>query len=299
MPLRDALAELSFAGMDRLIRSIPAELLDCDAEHFTPALFSTMQKAVENHARSIPFTIRIEFAREINDACDAFFNFTFAKVCRLDRVFDNTEMDILLLKELQGGSDESLYYQSQSDRAARFGMSTNAMQARIHALEDGKEILGHHVKIRIDGRGRAAYDNTIHPVFLTLNLKEAYMLTVAMRKAFSGTPFEDLSVDVSSDIYAQLSEYAHSILQPHIEEAGLEYKTIQPCSLVNTRSENHDAIYFLKSCQPCVLRLLNGTAYTRNIQIKDDGFILAATDGTIIKLPENTATYTLEPLSES
>ena len=299
MLLRETLTELCFTGMDRLLRCIPAELLECDANQFTPARFTMLQKTVENHARSIPFTTRIEFAREINDTCDAFFNYTFAKVCRLDRVFDNTEMDILLLKELQGGSDDTLYDQSQADRAARFGMSTNAMQARIHSLEAGKEILGHHVKIKIDGRGRAAYDNTIHPVFLTLNLKEAYMLTVGMRKAFSGTPFENLSVEVSSDIYAQLSEYARSVLQPHIEEARLGFKAVQPGSFIDTRSESYDAIYFLKSCQPCVLCLLDGTAYTGTIRMADSGFILVAADGTSVKLPENTATYTLEPLTES
>lgn len=299
MILREALNELTQTDKTSLFKNIPADLLNTEPEQFTPALFSALQKAIEKYANHIPFTSRIGCAREINEACDSFFSSTFAKVCRLDRIFDNTEMDILLLKELQGGSNEALYNQTQADRAERFGMSTNAIQARIHALEDGKEVLGHHVKINIDGRGRAAYDNTIHPIFLTLNLKEVYLLTVAMRQVFAGTAFQNLSVSVSSDIYNQLSEYARSILKPHIDEAGIEYEIPSSDKLIDIRTENRDAIYYLKSSEPCRLKLLDGTAYFGKIKVENGFPVFVTEDGEILPLPNNPDTYDLEAICKS
>lgn len=130
MRLQEALNELSVPGKAGLLCTLPVELLNTETERFTATTFTSLQKAVEKYAIKIPFTARIEFAKEINDAFDAIFNCAFSKVCRIDRIFDNTEMDILLLKELQGGSSESLYEQTQADRAERFGVSTNAIPCR-------------------------------------------------------------------------------------------------------------------------------------------------------------------------
>ena len=287
MTLLQALSELNIPGKEKLISAIPQDLCDCCAVQFTPAMFSSLQKAVEHYAGEIPYTARIIAAREINKCCDAFFDYTFSKVCRLERIFDSTEMDILLIKELQGGSDESRYSQSQADRAEQFGMSTNAMQARIHALEEGKEILGHYVRINIAGRGRAAYDNTIHPVFLALNLKEAYFMTVEMEKAFKGTPFEQISKDIATDIYSQLSDYAQEGLQAHIRENGLCFQEMNPGELIPLREEKHDAVFFLKSGEPCVLHLADGRSFIGRVRLITNELVLETSDGSIVPLPED------------
>ena len=296
MTLHQALSSLDIPMPEKLFSAIPAALQELTADQFTPGMFSSLRKAVEQYAGEISFTARIDAAREINECCDAFFNDTFSKACRLEHVFDSTEMDILLVKELQGGSDESRYNQSQMDRAVRFGMSTNAMQARIHALEAGKEILGHYVKIDIAGRGRTAYDNTIHPVFLALNLKEAYLLTVEIRKAFQGTPFEPLSVDISSDVYSQLSSYARDSLQAHIRDAGLDYQEAAPGELIGMREEIHDVIYFLKSGEPCILQLSDGRSFTGTLRTIKNGLVLESSDGSSVTLPEAPEDFFVSPV---
>ena len=293
MTLQQAIASLDIPMPDKLLSAIPADLSEKNAEQFSPAMFKKLQSAVENYAKGIAFNARLYAARELNECCDAFFNDAFSKVCRLERVFDRTELDVLLLKELQGGSDDSLYNQSQADRGVQFGMSTNAVQARIHSLEDGKEILGHYVKIGIAGRARTAYDNTIHPVFLALNLKEAYFLTVELRKAYAGTPYEELVTSLANDIYSQLSDYAKRKLQPHLESANLEYHPIEPGALIEPRMETYDAIFFLKSEIPCRLILEDGSSYVGTVQLGSSGFVLETADGTFVTLPADQAKYRL------
>ena len=295
MTLLQALSELDIPKKEKLMSAIPRDLCGLCADQFTPAMFSALQRTVERYAGEIPYTARISAAREINKCCDAFFDYTFSKVCRLERVFDSTEMDILLIKELQGGNDESRYSQSQADRAEQFGMSTNAIQNRIHSLEDGKEILGHYVKINIAGRGRTAYDNTIHPVFLALNLKEVYFMTVEMQKAFKGTPFEQISKDISADIYHQLSDYAQEGLQPHIRENGLHYQESSSDELIPLREEKHDAVYFLKSGELCVLHLADGRSFKGILRSITNELVLETADGSIVPLPEDEDCFFLTP----
>ena len=296
MTLRQVLISTVSPVSEKMLRIVPEELLCKGLEQYTAEMFSALRKVLEVYASEVAFSGRVEIVREINEICDGFFDYTFSKACQLERVFDNTEMDILLLKELQGGSDESRYNQTQADRAEAFGMSTNAMQARIHSLEQGKEILGHYVKIEIDGRGRTAYDNTIHPVFCALNLKEVYFLTVELQKAFKGTAFTQVAHDISTDIYAQLSEYARDRLRPQIEEAGLEFEQGSVDALIGLREERRDAIYFLKSGLPCVLQLANGENYVGRIQSGESGLALEDSAGQRIPLPEDPHDYVLKPV---
>ena len=293
MTLQQAMASMDIPMPDKLLSAIPADLSEKSAEQFSPAMFTKLQSAVENYAKGIAYNARLYAARELNECCDAFFNNAFSKVCRLERVFDRTELDVLLLKELQGGSDASLYNQSQADRGVQFGMSTNAVQARIHSLEDGKEILGHYVKIDIAGRARTAYDNTIHPVFLALNLKDAYFLTVELRKAYAGTPYEKLATSLADDIYSQLSDYAKRKLQPHLESAHLAYPLSESGAMIEPRMETYDAIFFLKSGMPCKLILEDGSSYVGTVQTGTNGFVLETADGTLVTLPADRTRYRL------
>ena len=296
MTLKQALSTMEAPVLGKLLHIIPNDLLGRNSEQFTSEQFAALREVIERYARQIVYTARIDAVWEINTFSEQFFNNRFRKLCRLERVFDNTEMDILLLKELQGGSDTLRYNQSQEDRAARFGMSTTAMQKRIYNLENGKEILGHYVKINIDGRGRTAYDNTIHPVFLAMNLKEAYFLTVELRKAFKGTHFEKLAMDISADVYGQLSEYGKNSLRTHIEDEGMDFEDPGLESLINLREEGRDAIYFLKSGSPCVLEMLDGRSYTGRIKSCESGLELETQDGNHIPLPDDPNAYSLMPV---
>ena len=128
-----------------------------------------------------------------------------------------------------------------------------------------------------------------------LSLKEAYLLTVEIRKTFQGTPFEPLSVDISSDVYSQLSSYARDSLQAHIRDAGLDYQEAAPGELIGMREEIHDVIYFLKSGEPCVLQLSDGRSFTGTLRTIKNGLVLESSDGSSVPLPEDTEDFFVSP----
>ena len=271
--------------------------MDKTVSSYTDDQFSELRESVEGYVRTILYTSRIRYATEINSYLETFFNGRFSQVCRLNSVLNSTEIDILLLKALQAGSNESLYANSQADRADQFGMSVNAIQSRIHALEDGKDILGHRVQIHIAGRGQSAYDNTIHPIFLTLNLQEVFLMTVRLKQVFSGTTFEKLADGIVGDIYSQLSDYAKDILQPHTAGLGLEAQDTQKPTAY--RPEQMDIVYYLKSGDPCRLFTLDGTEYSGRVECRDNDFFLLTSSGNCIPIPDDHSAYTLLPYDQA
>ncbi len=293
MTLKEALIGADDRYAFGAVRVVPADMLCLRSSEFTLETYKALRSLLEGYVRSVGFMARLEAVKSLNGVCGAFFSDRFPKLCRVEKVFDSTELDILLLKELQGGSDDALYEKTQADRADAFDMSVNAIQARIHALEDGKEILGHVAKIQIDGRGRAAYDNTIHPVFLTLNLKEANFLTVVLKQAFAGTPSENTANDISNDIYSQLSDYAKEIIDRNASEKGMTFASNDPAEKLPYRSESKDMLYFLKSGERCLVQMPDGTAYSGHIKLNGTGFIMLTDDGAEILLSEGVSAYSL------
>ena len=287
--LKQHLETSDIPAVRQAVSFIPPHLLSREASAFLPAHYNELQHALDAYARSISFLGRLAVCKDINEHLGAFFGSAFdrSKPCRLEKVFDSNEIDILLLKLLHGGSNGDLYNFSQADRAEQLGTSINALQSRIHALEDGKEILGHEIKVRTGGRGRVAYDDTVHPVFLALNMKEVYFLTIALQQLSQDSPYSDLALSVSNDIYTQLSDYAKSIIDAHAAEKGIELSASDIMHPIAYRTETHDFLYYLKSGQRCILRLLDGTSFTGTI--KDDGecFFLETADGSRIPVPED------------
>lgn len=297
MTLRRVLLDSEQLSIRELIEHLRPTLLDNIALSYTDDLFSELRESVENYVRTILYTSRTKYALEINRYLDTYFNGRFSQVCRLNNVLNSTEIDILLLKVLQAGSNESLYANSQADRADQFGMSVNAIQSRIHALEDGKDILGHHVQIYIAGRGQTAYDNTIHPIFLTLNLQEVFLLTVRLKQVFDGTTFEKLADGIADDIYSQLSDYAKDVLQPHSAGLGFEAQDTQKPTAY--RPEQKGIVYYLKSGDPCRLITLDGTEYTGRVEYRDTDFFLLTSCGKHIPIPDDHSAYTLLPCGQA
>ncbi len=128
-----------------------------------------------------------------------------------------------------------------------------------------------------------------------MNLKEAFFLTVELRKAFEGTRFEQLASDISSDVYGQLSEYARGTFRTQIEDAGLEYEQPATDRLIDMREESQDVIFFLKSGMLCTLRLRNGKTVTGRIRSGASGLEIISHDGERLALPEDPDEYALMP----
>lgn len=281
----------------QLAEQVSPDLLDVDALSYTDTLYSKLRETLESYVRTIHYVIRIKCVLEINSFLDGFFSGRFPTACRLNNVLNSTEIDILLLKILQAGSNDSLYASSQADRAEQFGMSVNAMQTRIHALEDGKDILGHHVQIHIAGRGQTAYDNTIHPVFLTLNLQEVFLLTIQLKQMFKETAYDKLADGIADDVYSQLSDYAKGVLKPHT--ADLRFETQEILTPTPYRQEQKNIIYYLKSGESCRLTTLDGTEYIGKVESHGNEFFLKSTSGQQIPIPEDHSAYTLFPLNQA
>lgn len=293
--LRQHIEESDIAAVRNAAAAIPQHLLELPVSDYQPFHYQELQRALDAYARSISFLGRLSVCKDINQHLDAFFGSSFerSKPCRLEKIFDSNEIDILLLKLLHGRNQDKLYDFSQADRAEQLGTSINAIQTRIHALEDGKEILGHQVQVRTGGRGRVAYDDTIHPVFLTLNMKEVYFLTIALQQLSQGTPFARLAQGLSNDIYTQLSDYAKSFIDNHAAEKAITLSSSDPMQPIHYRTEVHDLLYYLKSGQRCTMRLLNGNSFTGTV--KDDGscFYLESADGVRTIFPEDSSLYEL------
>lgn len=252
----------------------------------------SLRKAVEDFIRSICFSKRLYASKSVNNFFKTLPQIGDIKVCRTDKAFRGPELDILLLKHMQGGKNSTHIVATQQQYADEFDMTLQAMQKRINDMQNGKEILGHQVMIETGGRGHASYDDTVHPVFLALNLSEVYLLTVALKKAFGETEFEDDAGCIANDIYQQLSEYAKVRISRQGETIGIAFKEGDPYLPIGYRCEEENAIYFLKSGERC--RLTIGDQCFRGRIIMDDWTFSMLTDnGEKIALPEDRAKYSL------
>ena len=133
-------------------------------------------------------------------------------VCMMDKCMDSTEKTIYLLKYLQGGEEPATEVQrTMQDIADHFGISNTAAGSIWGSLEYGINLLGSDIKItRRSIRGNN-YDNTVHPVFLALNLTEAFFLTEVLRRVFDALTgenkrWQDTAADIAYDVRRQLSE---------------------------------------------------------------------------------------------
>ncbi len=133
-------------------------------------------------------------------------------MCMMDKCWDPTEKTIYLLKYLQGGEEPAEEVQrTMLDIAGHFGISNTAAGSIWGSLEYGINLLGSDIKItRRSIRGNN-YDNTVHPVFLALNLTEAFVLTEVLRRVFDALTgenkrWQDTAADIAYDVRRQLSE---------------------------------------------------------------------------------------------
>ena len=251
-----------------------------------------LRKAAEDFICTICFSRRLYASKSVNNFLKTLPKIGDIKVCRTDKVFRGPELDILLLKHMQGGRDSTHIVVTQQRYADEFDMTLQAIQNRIRDLQNGKEILGHHVRIKTGGRGHASYDDTVHPVFLALNLSEVYLLTIVLKKAFCETKFEDDAGCIANDIYQQLSEYAKDRIDRQAETIGIAFEEGDPFSPIGYRYEEEGTIYFLKSGERC--RLTIGDQCFRGRIIMDElTFSMLTDNGEKIALPEDRAKYSL------
>lgn len=182
----------------------------------------TVRSAVHSYVRSLDIDDRHLMRKAINEffkkyvkewQCDGSNR---QLMCMMDKCMDSTERIIFLLKYLQGGEKPSAEVRrTLEDIAKELGISDNAAGSIWEPLEDGMNILGSDIKITRRSRRGNNYDNTVHPVFLALNLTEAFFLTEVLRRTFDtvtgeNKKWQDVAADIAYDVHRQLSSYCAS-----------------------------------------------------------------------------------------
>ena len=98
----------------------------------------------------------------------------------------------------------------------RFNIDERTVRSDLQQLEEGIEVLGSTIRIEKEKNGRKIYyKTTVHPVFLPLNLTEAYSMTVFLEKVIDESdPNAQIIHNISERIKTQLTDYAWDKLYP-------------------------------------------------------------------------------------
>ena len=145
-----------------------------------------------------------------------------------------------------------------------FDISEETCKKDLKALRDGLEAFGTTIELEQKNSGRKRYYKaTVHPVFLALNLTEAYAMTAYLQRCLKRNDPNSMVVQSIIDrIKAQLSDYAWEKL----------YKTKRPEELENyylsddTLAERRESVrmYLEKSGRLCSF-YFNGKLYRGKI----------------------------------
>ena len=181
-----------------------------------------VRSLLHNYVRSLDFEDRLSAAWVINDFFEGFENVWRKKcqgyrscraqpsqpMCMIDKYMDSTEKMIFMLKYLQGGEQPSKEVQRTQKQIAEYlGTTKNTVSTIWGSLQNGLNLLGSDIKITRPSDKGNNYDNTVHPVFLALNLTEAFFLTEVLRRTFDeDARWQDVAADIAYDVRRQLSK---------------------------------------------------------------------------------------------
>ena len=159
----------------------------------------------------------------------------------------------------------------------------------LEALRDGIEVMGTYIQICEEKKGRKKYyRSTLHPIFLPLNLTEAYALTVYMPRVMErANPNAYIICDIGWRIKAQLSDYALKRLFPDESElldTPEELRYINDEDLAQSRGGI--LMYLMKSGEPCSF-IINGETRKGRIRYDFDNRQYYVIDGDGNKLDVN------------
>lgn len=168
----------------------------------------------------------------------------------------------------------------------------------LEALRDGIEVMGTTIQINEEKKGRKKYyRSTLHPIFLPLNLTEAYALTVYMPRMMDhSNPNADIICNIGGRIKAQLSDYALKRLFPDESElldVPEELRYINDEQLA--RSRRGILMYLMKSGEPCSF-IIDGT--TRKGKIRYDGckYSVVCEDGVELDINPEELEFIIDSL---
>ena len=214
-------------------------------------------------------------------------------------IYDKPERLVELLKYLQSGG------KTREEVAVNFGVTVETLRDDLRTLEDGYELLGQRMQIKLD-RDTFTYDSTIHPIFLPLNLTEIAALTIGLKMKEKTDPvFGEIYADLADGIHSQLSPYAQAALEPLARENNLlffrqsgDYRSeADYFSEILPEKRRSRLAYLWKSGQPCEVTYVDQSGQTASIsghidpaQVADHSFkeiVFRDRDNGIIRIPSS------------
>lgn len=185
-----------------------------------------------------------------------------------------------------------------ADIRDEFHIDERTVRADLQQLEDGIEVLGSTIRIEREKNGRKIYyKTTVHPVFLPLNLTEAYAMTVYLDKIIGKEdPNAQIIRDISNRIKLQLSDYAYDRLFPGIDRYQGNNDYLNDEELAQSREGI--ICYLMKSGRKCRFIWKEKEYVGRIVPIEKYGFpySVVTDDGTEFDAPLSEIDFIIDSL---
>lgn len=177
----------------------------------------------------------------------------------------------------------------------KFDIDERTARNDLQELEDGITVLGSTIKIEKEKKGRSYfYKNTLHPIFLPLNLTEVYALTVYLDRVIdSSDPNAHMIRNISERIKMQLSDYAYEKLFSDKERPGFENQYLNDENLARQREGIY--MYLMKSGQKCKF-IWNEREYMGRIVWRDNQYEIALDNGEVLDAKLDEVDFIVEEL---
>lgn len=141
-----------------------------------------------------------------------------------------------------------------------FMMSDRSMRELLSELEEGVDILGTKVKIKMDRDGSNRYSViSHHPVFLNLTMQEVVTLTAGLLDAAKTNElYRPLFTKIAKDVYDNLTEYGKGRVTRMLKAQGMDGFFFDEIRIYEEHISNSLMTMLKEDC-------------TGNIQINHDG----------------------------
>ncbi len=180
---------------------------------------NTYRKRIELLIKNKSFDYREDYQRVTNlFFADLPVSFKGPNFVRPEQIRTKQETYVKLVKYLHGGNDTSISH-TRGEIADRFGFDEVSLSHYITELSIGVDIFG--TKIKLDNgsrvrRGNNTIEDTIHPVFLGLNISQIIFLTITIQEQAKDLNMSQQKRDEINELanlfYSQLSEYGRSYI---------------------------------------------------------------------------------------
>lgn len=162
-----------------------------------------------------------------------------------------------------------------------FGIKGETRKKDLQSLREGIEFLGSKIQIEETRQsGELKYKSTVHPIFLPLNLTEAYALTVYVPHLLrGGNPNEEILEGLVARMKSQLSDYAYTKLFPGETRISASNDYFDDEMLAHQRKGT--LMYLMKSSRRCKF-FWKGEEYFGKIVYEGNVYRIKLDDGTIL-----------------